>query len=168
VGYSIVAVLIIIFLGVVIYNSGREKEVGMSPTSGAKEVLKYSGYIIQFTDDPIIKKKVELEKTKGVKLTSNDPDLKSYKATLDKNHESIRNKILSYIDSRPGLNSANKEEKEKILGDYKTVFNGIALNVSDSEAQDIKKISGVKEVSKNYEDSLIKMEIIVLQADNNV
>ncbi len=34
VGYLIVAVLVIIFLGIVIYNSGKEKSVMLGPESG--------------------------------------------------------------------------------------------------------------------------------------
>ena len=84
----IIGILMIIFLGTLIYDSIKKGEIMLGPEEGGKaynnqywaqdtrdengmirssvsingsQPVKYSGYIIEFTDDPIIKKKVELE-----------------------------------------------------------------------------------------------------------
>ena len=118
-----------------------------SVSMNGSQLPKYSGYIIEFIDDPLIKKKVELDKQKGLSLASADSQLNDYKNQLNKDHDTTKNAILSTLN-KGGIGLASVDNK--IQGEYKNVFNGIALNVSDSEAQEIKKIQGVKEVYRNY------------------
>lgn len=121
----------------------------------------YSGYIIEFENPSIIEKKVELEQTaeknKDIFLakipliqeffvTSGNIDsrMQRYERNLDTEHETIKQKISGF-----------SQNSQKVLGEYKLTFNGISLNISDSEAKEIEKINGVKKVWPNYKVSVL-------------
>src|SRR3989344_3170836 len=55
------------------------------------------------------------------------------------------NSFLSLITGK-----VTSESKLKILGEYQNTFNGIALNISTSEAESLKTLSEVKAVYPNY------------------
>ena len=116
--------------------------------------LGYSGYIIEFSDPPVIEKKTELERiaktnkqnpltkvpvVKELFVTTENVNsrVQRYEQSVNLEHETLKQKIFE-ISSK------------KILGEYKNTFNGIALNISGEEAKQIEKIRGVKKVWLNY------------------
>jgi hypothetical protein len=125
---------------------------------------KYFGYIIEFEEPPIIEKKVELEKIAKENQESFFSDiplirelftlpedvprkLEDYKQELIQKHDETKEIILS---------KTNKEVKKE----FTTVFNGISLDVSDSEAKEIESLEGVKRVYPNYEVKVTLMDSV--------
>jgi len=153
---------------------------------GESLIPKYNGYIVEFQELPVLKKKVELEKqaeknkeSLGYKIFVGRPfiltpnkvqeEVNSYKKKITKDNVKIKNKILNI------LSTSDKSNDFKILNEYSTAFNGIALDVSDEEAKEIEKIEGIKKVYPNYEvhttlmDSvpLINTDTVWQQVDDN-
>ncbi len=130
----------------------------------------YSGYIIEFEKPSLIEKKTELEKMalkndkfflakvpliKEFFVTSDNiaSKVQRYESDIITNHEILKNKINAVSD----LNS-----EEIVFNEYSLVFNGIALNISDAEAKEIEKISGVKKAWSNYKVEALLMDSVPL------
>ncbi|MEK6871512.1 MAG: S8 family serine peptidase [Nanoarchaeota archaeon] len=63
---------------------------------------------------------------------------------------------------------ASLEAQQKVLNEYERVFNGIALDISAEEAENIENIDGVKSVSLNYEVKALMMNSIPLVGADKV
>ena len=126
----------------------------------------YSGYIIEFEKPSLIEKKVEFKKIAGENdklfltkiplikdffVTSDNLESKmqKYEKKLDEEHEEIKEEI-------------SKLNSKSILNEYKLVFNGISLNISDSEAKEIEKIEGVKRAWQNAKVEALLMDSVPL------
>ena len=135
------------------------------------------GYIIQFKEKSVLEKKIEIEKSAkeneesflspayklatNVLPTSLEPTLNSniekkigdYKIELSKDLEKNKEKILKKLTKNNKITGravgTNKNQIE-ILSEFIDVFNGIALDISEEEAKEIEKISGVKKIYPNY------------------
>jgi len=159
-----------------------------------EEAPKSYGYIIQFEDKPVLEKKKELDEKaeKNEKKIKEDPILttitgfrffatraddvpdkvKKYSKDLKKDNEKIKERVLSEI----------KEERAKITGDvvseldkeievmneFDKVFNGVALDVSDEEAEELENIEGVKAVYPNLEVHATLMDSVPLIGADDV
>ncbi|MBI2632655.1 S8 family serine peptidase [Candidatus Pacearchaeota archaeon] len=191
------------------------------------ELLKPNGYIIEFTEEPMIKqytkakekykiklKKDELEKKKVLKKAS---DIQKVK--VNKEHVKIRavieaelggvfsdststsgskinakvidesennfwltklwNSIIALFSKKqitgeaivtktsPTTTASTSQKKEiKVLGEWDSVFNGIALNITAEEAEKLKKVSGVKAVHPNLKvKTLLQDSVPLISAD---
>ena len=118
-------------------------------------IHKTFGYIVQFKEKPILEKKLEIEKnikdlgTKGGKYKKQAETLQ---AGLSQDL-AMQEDIIS-LEHQSFLSSATTvvpDIDRKILGEYKKVFNGIALDISVTELKEIKKLGQVKEIYPNYE-----------------
>ncbi len=142
-------------------------------------VVESLGYIVEFEEEPILKKKAELEKKveensggfferSGI---SNVPVIRSFapatpsnfenklekhKEKVDREHEKVVNRIFDLGDVRtsPG--------EDVVLGEYKNTFNGIALDVSSEKAAEIEEVKGVKKVWKNNKVEILLDESVPL------
>jgi len=127
--------------------------------------LGFQGYLVEFEEEPVLVKKIELEKralknkgtfvgkTPVLELIVITPEevpgrLERYSNKLEKNNEKIKLKI------------SEKVSEKEIVGEYKNSFNGIALNVSASEINEIEKIRGIKRVTPNYEVKAMLMDSV--------
>src|SRR3989344_6081919 len=150
-----------------IEKSSGQKPVEDSPPQGNIDELgiidrdinnpkntKYNGYIIEFEDEPIIVRKTKLEKEGGGSSASNTEyvknNIKDYKTSLRDKNNQIKSRISNEISDL------------KILNEFDTAFNGIALDITDEEAEQIKNIPGVKDVSPNYEVQTLLMDSVPL------
>lgn len=62
---------------------------------------------------------------------------------------------------------AVSNQELKVLGEFDTVFNGITLDITDEEAREIEKISGVKKVYPNFEiEPLLMNSVPLINADD--
>ena len=126
----------------------------------------YSGYIIEFEKPSLTEREAELEKiaekNKGLFLTeipiikeffvtydNLDSKVQGYEKELDIEHEKVKNKIFEKTTSIT-------------LNEYKLVFNGIALNISDAEAREIEKIDGVKKAWPNMKVQALLIDSVPL------
>lgn len=133
-------------------------------TKEEKETPKFKGYIVELKNDPIVehKKKTEAEG----KITA----LGDYANILSKEHEDAKKDILSRLSKSQEEISAKEESggvPPIILREYTTVFNGMALDISDEEAKKIKEESPfVKNVYPNYEvQALLNESVPLINAD---
>jgi len=133
----------------------------------------YSGYIIEFEELSITEKRVELEKAvesnknlfltkipiiKEFFMTSDNlnPRIQRYEYKINAEHENLKIKISDKISAASDSNS------KEILREYKLVFNGLALDISDEDAKEIEKIKGIKRVYPNYKVQATLMDSVPL------
>ncbi len=165
----------------------QKETVGVRGSS--LQTPKSNGYIIQFEDKPILEEKNELDKQAELnkeyiansafynpvryykQLFSVMPedvnkDVEDYSKNLEKGNEKVKQKILEKINANRKSITGNavleSEEELKIENEFKNTFNGISLNVSDEEAKEIEKISGVKKVYPNLEVQATLMDSVPL------
>jgi len=172
-------------------------------TSSTLQAPRFQGYIIQFKEEPVLKRKVKLEKevveavrrseaykieaeqinTSGIgviktpikiikelrsdkfkKISENRKKeildkLKEHKSKILDEHKNALEDIKSKISRITG-NTIDEENKN--LMEYTNTFNGVFLNVSSSEVEEIKKSDYVKEVYPNYEVNITLMDSVPL------
>ena len=134
------------------------------------------GYIIEFEEKPLAVKEAELEKAakdntgklfQNLPLLRNaytttyslDSKISSYEEDFNSTREKVKDKIFNKRSLITGNAISDTNSEEIIMEDYRLIFNGIALNISEDEAEEIKKIDGVKSVSRN-------MKVEILLADS--
>ncbi len=149
---------------------------------------KTFGYIIKFKDEPILVKRTEIEEDaknaeeyienhpilstitlyRFFATTSKDvPDkINDYSSDLKRNSEHIEDKIINKVKevrwSKITGQIISDERDIKVLGKYENVFNGIALHISEEEAEEIEKLREVEEVYPNYEVKTLLMDSVPL------
>ena len=146
---------------------------------------KTFGYIVQFKEEPIITKKISLEKRikaqselvekkrkeyESIQITGiniinpfawwtkhvKGRELSQEKAKLLKLKKELQIKLLQQkLKIQKEHEQFKKELKRfhsgEILGEFKNVFNGIAVNLSADEIEKIKRLKFVKRVYPNYQ-----------------
>lgn len=110
----------------------RASEITPSKTSNQVQP-KFQGYIVEFKDKPLA----------GSKLAS------SQKSSLVAVHEQAKTDIFAKLKSPKSPSGLSQQPK--ILGEYFNAFNGIALDITESQANEVKKSSFVKNVYPNLE-----------------
>jgi len=151
----------------------------------------FKGYIIEFEEEPILVKKVELEKKaeENEKFIEEHPILstvstfkfwaidsesvpgkvQNYQKDLGQNHQGVKENILNTLfeqrRNKVASEYKNSEGTIKVLGEYKSVLNGIALDISVQEAKEVENVDGVKRVSPNYEINMMLDESVPLIQD---
>ncbi len=108
----------------------------------ALNVQEYSGYIIEFDELPVIAYRKSIENSV---LQNIDAQAKSHRAKISLQHNNAKNEILKRLDRK----SFASKGSMAILGEYSDVFNGIALNLSDKDAEKIKDLPGVRKMHPN-------------------
>ena len=136
---------------------------------------KFNGYIIQFEKEPVIVEKKRLDETargnekyvleRAVynpvriykQLFSIMPEdvgrrVDDYSESLKDENEKIKRQI-AVLEKRGRItgNAVSERDSLKIENEFKNTFNGIYLNISEKEAKEISKVSGVKGIYPNYE-----------------
>ena len=120
---------------------------------------EYDGYIIEFDKPPLIKITEPEESTidkvfESSPLTSENTEvaLLDYKQEFEINHENTKQQIFNSLSTQKGI-SINQEgisiETEPSYVEFKNTFNGIAMDISENEANIIETLPGVKKVYKN-------------------
>lgn len=130
-------------------------------TNIEQSVLKYHGYIVEFKDDSVADYK---KKTQGEGKTASQPLIDYEKNTLLPKHNEAKNDTLTRLtDLRKGKRQL---KPTTILKDYTKVFNGVALDIDDSEADELKKSPFVKNVYPDMEvKSQLSQSVPLINAD---
>ena len=137
----------------------------------------YEGYIVEFEGKAIIEKRVDLEtrakkneesfwnKVPGVNrlykaITFLPGDIhlevEKYASDLSKSNEIIKGEIFATLNRASLSKSTTASERISpesggILEEFDLVFNGIALNISDEDAEIVRNLKGVKNVEPNLQ-----------------
>ncbi len=138
-------------------------------------IENYKGYIVQFEEKPILEKKKELEeKAKAneeyvenaapynpikvykqlfsVMPEDTEEEVVEYTKDLEKENELVKERILSKLGDDLDITGNIVGVKELIVrNEFKKTFNGISLDISEEQAEEIKKVMGVKGVYPNLE-----------------
>lgn len=152
------------------------------------EEIAYQGYIVEFEKEPLALKwkglkELSKENEKKIETMSfynplkysymlfatreNDIPrlLESYENKLENNKAKVKNKILEKLNKKSySLITGNvvAEDKLGILSEWNSVFNGIALDITDQEAEEVKNLKGVKSVSPNLKVHITLMDSVGL------
>ena len=105
--------------------------------------ISFKGYIIEFQQQPLVKKQVELTETskrdKSLTLRKIKTELALQKQRINSEHTTFKQAF-----------SRDKSlQQPKILGEYTKTFNGIALDVSNQDIEKIKEIPEIKKIIKS-------------------
>jgi len=118
-----------------------------------KNKQKVNGYIIQFSDKPILRDKYQ----------RNNMEIahEKYKGEI----EQILDKKLLLFENCQHLSNNLKKDYIPILGEYFHVFNGIALGISYQEVKHLLSLPYVKEIFPNQEiHKLLHESISIIKA----
>tara|TARA_Y100000310_G_scaffold255136_1_gene262376 strand:- start:487 stop:2322 length:1836 start_codon:yes stop_codon:yes gene_type:complete len=141
---------------------------------------EFDGYIIKLKEEPLVEKYIEIESDIGddgvittqsknilnvflprcseLATGSNEGDLKQCKVDdVGEEHEEFKQEALQELGKESITNRitgnvvAEQNSNELLLlNEFQNVFNGVALNITDEEAQQLKQLNEVEEVYPNY------------------
>jgi len=146
------------------------------------EKPNYEGYIVQLKEKSILEKKAELEKKteENEKYIEEHPIISTItlriffslkKEDVPKRVDEHKEKVEREIQDTKGeisrkinkqISTKTDDTSVKNLGEFKNVFNGIALDISDKEAEEIKQMPEVEEVYPNLEVHTTLMDSVPL------
>ena len=148
-------------------------------------LIENSGYIIEFEQEPVLKKQSQLEqqietiKQQILKQTNNytkqlltnqllqlesniKKTLEQYNIQIKINNEEIKDqikqKLINTLETQS--NAITQQGQLQILNEYTIVFNGIALDITREEAKEIEQIDGVKKVWPNMQVKALLQESV--------
>ncbi len=143
--------------------------------------IPFKGYMIELEDEPLAVENVKLEEeaeknegnflaqvvgTIGLATTKSNIErkLENKREDLEDKKEDFKKNALDELGKTSVItgNAVASEKDLVVLGEYENVFNGLALDISPEEAEEIKKIKGVKSVSPNYMVNITLMDSVPL------
>jgi subtilisin family serine protease len=122
-----------------------------------------NGYIIEFNEEPLLVKETEVKSINNVLSTSAQKSLITHSKKIDNEHQDVKNDILNILSKQNhgfGSVSVSSKGKLNVLGEYKNVFNGIAIDVSADEAKMIASLNSVKKVYPNKKVNVSLMDSV--------
>ncbi|MBU1854251.1 MAG: S8 family serine peptidase, partial [Nanoarchaeota archaeon] len=144
------------------------EQTSLSPKSKT-EKIEINGYIVELREKPLIDKYVELQEEIKVKeqqiinYSINKITVKAVVSSLEKELKTLKaeipNKLVaqelvidkSNVDAKKSISRKVEHFDTKIKEEYKKVFNGFVLDISENEAKEIEKLIQVKKVSPNFQ-----------------
>ena len=142
-------------------NKVKENRIEIEKIEKEKESVSWynvPGHLTNMERSWYIKRK-ELEIKK---IDENLPSLlKDRKNKIENLHKRLETDLASSLASITGRVTAEKKQS-KIMGKYKKVFSGMAVNITDAEANEVKKLDYVKDVYPNYEVHTTLMDSVPL------
>ena len=128
---------------------------GEDATGSARETAKSYGYIIELKNDPLVK-----YQTSGVKVQA---AIETHRTTLASEHENAKRDILARLGKKSVASPQSASpESLALLGEYTETFNGLALNITETQAKEVKSSPFVKNVFPNYEVKASLMDSVPL------
>jgi len=128
---------------------------GLSMKTGSNIVPSYSGYLIEFPEDPAVAYHVKKQK-EGYSKDALKQDVNNYGNELIRKQE-VKEDIIKDISS-----------KVIVKKRYTSVFNGFLLEASEKEIEQIKKNMPDARIYKNYEVYATLMDSVPLIGANDV
>jgi subtilisin family serine protease len=167
------------------YETPSERVIAKTDFFSTSEPTpEFQGYIIEFEEETLVEKYVKLkqeaEKNKDrvasqiagfVLPKSLEPALPSNieskivreRTKIKTARETFKQRALQRLGKRQIITGhAIDESQLLVLGEYENTFNGIALNISSEEAEQIEQVPGVKEVYPNYPVKVALMDSVPL------
>ena len=131
----------------------EERAENLNQIKQDKEKIETSNVLYKYTIGQI--QKAVLNNREG----NVDSNLKDYKEDIINKNKNIKDKIkerlnkdlISDKNSKITGNVIKEETEIQVMNEFIDVFNGIALDISDEEAQKIKELEDVKEVYPNFQ-----------------
>jgi subtilisin family serine protease len=142
------------------YSDGKKVQGAQFKITEGYDVIvpEYEGYIIELKEQPLFKKMNEI-KQKNIASTTVNLEIQNQKQRLDSEHTQAKQNIQAKL---------GKSINAKIKNEYKNIFNGIALDITDAEALQIKQLAEVKNVYPNAKVYANLMDSVPLIGANNV
>ncbi len=158
-------------------QEGQKQLYQIDLSRNIQERPRFEGYIIQLNEDPLIPKIIGLEVQAGINsvgarnffanifafilpraLGPTTPSnlqakIQTHTNDIQQEHLNFKQNVLQTLGkSQFSVITGNviSNEELSILGEYKNIFNGIALNITTEEANLLKELDEVKEVYLNY------------------
>jgi len=101
-----------------------------------------------------------------------DSNLKDYKRNLKNKNLVIKNNIKKKLNKNLDFNNivghvVNEQTEIQVMNEFTDVFNGIALDISDEEAEKIKELDDVRKIYLNKQtESLLMDSVPLIKADD--
>lgn len=115
------------------------------------EEQKYQGYVVELKKESLVGFR-EKGKKEGKSVSALESEARNHKKALEEEHEQAKADILKRLGQEPEISTRGIEGGGQIvLREYDTVFNGIALNISDEQKERIKESPFVKKIHPNYQ-----------------
>jgi len=123
-------------------------------------------YIIEFKEDCVIRERAKLRKAGKIPKQSLDFEVEEYRKELVTKHNEFKKKLLN-LRNRKGIKkgASGAGSSDIILREYMNVFNGMALELSPSEVNEIKGWDEVKIYPDNEGKALLMDSIPLIRAD---
>jgi len=116
-----------------------KKELESYKSKEDNPIIFFSAADLEIAENELAKMKAVLEE-----------DIENYRTAVIQKHENVKIKINQILP------------KAKIANEYKEIFNGIVLNVSEKEALELESLPEVKKVYPNYEVKAFLMDSVPL------
>lgn len=152
----VVALIITLAIPLTVTLSTQRQDI--QKHASESESLPYKGYIVEFKDGPIAA-------TRSISVSSARP-IADRRIDISNQHTAAKNNILgilgksSYESTSASINTTSSSKVE-VLGEYEYGFNGVALNISDSQAQKLlSESSYVEAVYKNIEVNTLLNDVV--------
>src|SRR3989338_6282645 len=114
-------------------------------------IPKSFGYIIEYTDEPVIAYKTRLEKSQNIagRASAAAESAKTYANALEAKTKTYDSQIQSIVKKSPKKT-------------FTKTFSGSYMDITAQEANEVKKLSFVKNVYPNYEVKAVLMDSVPL------
>ncbi len=115
----------------------------------------FKGYIVEYKKKPVIEYQLEQQRANpsfSVKSSASVSAIASLSAKVKAYSQIIEaEQDRTAADLALRLKISQEDFEKKVLGEFKNSFNGIALDITENEVQEIKQSPQVKNVYPNYE-----------------
>lgn len=143
-------------------RNGNTADVKKRQSNGQKAKPK-ANYIVELLDKPLLEEKSELEKKLEMQKASPKTIKQKLQQQLGSYEQRLKNAKAEAIEEMLEVN-ANIESK--IVDDYKNVFNGFSVELTEQEALELEELPSVKNVYRNEEvHALLEESVNQINAD---
>jgi len=125
------------------------------------DIPNFKGYIIEYKEPALIPYMKQLEK-KGFELSAITQSLNSQTSKIELYNSQIKDALLVSEGLAKNSLAANNFLEDKVLGEYKNTFAGIALDITADELDKISNMDFVKAVHLNYVVNITLMDSVPL------
>ena len=131
--------------------------------SSVQKAKPKATHIVELLEKPLLEEKSELEKKLEMQKEVPQTIKEKLQQQLKSHEQRLKNAKVKAIEEmlkvNPGIES-------KIIDEYKSVFNGFSVDITEQEALELKEISAVKNVYRNEEvKALLEESVNQISAD---
>ena len=131
--------------------------------SSVQKAKPKATHIVQLLDKPLLEEKSELEKKLEMQKTSPKTIKEKLQHQLISHEQRLKNAKEKALEE---MLKVNADIESKIVDEYKNVFNGFSVDITEQEAFELKEISSVTNVYRNEEvKALLEESVNQINAD---